>query len=395
MGFSSSPSSSATIRMTASIDEKKKTFTLEKSQEAFSKAKELMPGGVNSPVRAFNSVGGQHIIMNSVKMSKSLAETMKKGTSFGAPCLFENTLAEMVISAVPSLKMVRFVNSGTEACMGVLRLARAFAGRPKIIKFEGCSHGHADPFLVKAGSGIATLGLPDSPGVPKAATSDTLTAPYNDISSIKSLFEEHKVEIAAIILEPVVGNAGFIPPEQKFLAAIRKITEENGALLIFNKVMTGFRLAYGGAQEYFGITPGQHSGKLLVTGTLSGNPLAMTTGIHTLKRLQGPGSYDHLDKITGELIQGILDAGKETGHAMCGGYIRGMFGFFFTDGPVHNFSDAKKRDTEKFGRFYRGMLEEGVYFAPSQFEAGFTSLAHTPEDIERTVAAPEKVLKQI
>ncbi|XP_015073176.1 glutamate-1-semialdehyde 2,1-aminomutase, chloroplastic [Solanum pennellii] len=447
-----SSSSSATIRMTASVDEKKKTFTLEKSEEAFSKAKELMPGGVNSPVRAFKSVGGQPIIIDSVKGSHmrdidgneyidyvgswgpaiighaddevlaALAETMKKGTSFGAPCLLENTLAEMVISAVPSIEMVRFVNSGTEACMGVLRLARAFTCRPKIIKFEGCYHGHADPFLVKAGSGVATLGLPDSPGVPKAATIDTLTAPYNDISAVESLFEEHKGEIAAVILEPVVGNAGFIPPKLEFLAAIRKITKDNDALLIFDEVMTGFRLAYGGAQEYFGITPdlttlgkiiggglpvGAYGGRrdimemvapagpMYQAGTLSGNPLAMTAGIHTLKRLQGQGTYEHLDKITAELTQGILDAGKKTGHAMCGGSIRGMFGFFFADGPIYNFSDAKKSDTEKFGRFYRGMLEEGVYFAPSQFEAGFTSLAHTPEDIQRTVAAAEKVLKQI
>ncbi|KAH0678421.1 hypothetical protein KY284_019506 [Solanum tuberosum] len=448
----SSSSYAATIRMTASVDEKKKTFTLEKSEEAFSKAKELMPGGVNSPVRAFKSVGGQPIIIDSVKGSRmrdidgneyidyvgswgpaiighaddevlaALAETMKKGTSFGAPCLLENTLAEMVISAVPSIEMVRFVNSGTEACMGVLRLARAFTCRPKIIKFEGCYHGHADPFLVKAGSGVATLGLPDSPGVPKAATIDTLTAPYNDIAAVESLFEEHKGEIAAVILEPVVGNAGFIPPKLEFLAAIRKITKENDALLIFDEVMTGFRLAYGGAQEYFGITPdlttlgkiiggglpvGAYGGRrdimemvapagpMYQAGTLSGNPLAMTAGIHTLKRLQGQGTYEHLDKITGELTQGILDAGKKTGHAMCGGFIRGMFGFFFADGPVYNFSDAKKSDTEKFGRFYRGMLEEGVYFAPSQFEAGFTSLAHTPEDIQRTIAAAEKVLKQI
>ncbi|KAK4373460.1 hypothetical protein RND71_008844 [Anisodus tanguticus] len=423
-----SPSSqSAAIRMTASVDEKKKTFTLQKSEQAFTKAKELMPGGVNSPVRAFKSVGRQPIIIDSVKGSRmrdidgneyidyvgswgpaiighaddevlaALAETMKKGTSFGAPCLLENTLAEMVISAVPSIEMVRFVNSGTEACMGVLRLARAFTGRPKIIKFEGCYHGHADAFLVKAGSGVATLGLPDSPGVPKAATIDTLTAPYNDISAIETLFKEHKDEVAAI-------------------------TKENGALLIFDKVMTGFRLAYGGAQEYFGITPdlttlgkiiggglpvGAYGGSrdimemvapagpMYQAGTLSGNPLAMTAGIHTLKRLQKPGTYEYLDKITGELTRGILDAGKKTGHAMCGGYIRGMFGFFFAEGPVYNFSDAKKSDTEKFGRFYRGMLEEGVYFAPSQFEAGFTSLAHTQQDIQRTVAAAEKVLKQI
>ncbi|KAJ0112605.1 hypothetical protein Patl1_01274 [Pistacia atlantica] len=453
------------VKMTVSVEEKKKNFTLKKSEEAFNVAKELMPGGVNSPVRAFKSVGGQPIMFDSVKGSRirdidgneyidyvgswgpaiighaddegsvipvlphlpstvlaALAETMKKGTSFGAPCLLENVLAEMVISAVPSIEMVRFVNSGTEACMGVVRLARAFTARPKIIKFEGCYHGHANSFLVQAGSGVATLGLPDSPGVPKGATVDTLTAPFNDISAVENLFKTHQGEIAAIILEPVVGNSGFIAPNPDFLNAIRQLTKEHNALLIFDEVMTGFRLSYGGAQEYFGITPdlttlgkiiggglpvGAYGGKreimemvapagpMYQAGTLSGNPLAMTAGIHTLKRLQEPGTYEYLNKITNELIQGILDVGKKAGHAICGGYIGGMFGFFFTEGPVNNFADAKKSDTAKFARFYRGMLEEGVYLAPSQFEAGFTSLAHTSEDIQLTIAAAEKVLKQI
>lgn len=320
------------IRMAVTpVEDKKKAYTLQKSEEAFSKAKELMPGGVNSPVRAFKSVGGQPIVFDSVKGSHmwdidgneyidyvgswgpaiighaddevlaALAETMKKGTSFGAPCLLENVLAELVVAAVPSIEMVRFVNSGTEACMGVLRLARAFTGREKIIKFEGCYHGHADPFLVKAGSGVATLGLPDSPGVPKAATFETLTSPYNDIETVENLFKTN--EIAAVILEPVVGNAGFIPPKPGFLNALRQITKENGALLIFDEVMTGFRLSYGGAQEYFGITPdlttlgkviggglpvGAYGGRreimemvapagpMYQAGTLSGNPLAMT-----------------------------------------------------------------------------------------------------------------------
>ncbi|PWA76889.1 glutamate-1-semialdehyde 2,1-aminomutase protein [Artemisia annua] len=438
--------------MTVSVDEKKKTFTLKKSEEAFNAAKGLMPGGVNSPVRAFKSVGGQPIVIDSVKGSRmwdidgneyidyvgswgpaiighaddevlaALAETMKKGTSFGAPCLLENVLAEMVISAVPSIEMVRFVNSGTEACMGVLRLARAFTGKTKLIKFEGCYHGHADAYLVKAGSGVATLGLPDSPGVPAAATSNTLTAPYNDIAAVEELFKTHKGEIAAVILEPVVGNSGFITPTPEFLNFIRKVTKENDTLLIFDEVMTGFRLAYGGAQEYYGITPdlttlgkiiggglpvGAYGGRreimemvapagpMYQAGTLSGNPLAMTAGIHTLKRLQEPGSYEYLDKITSQLINGILDAGKKAGHAICGGYISGMFGFFFTDGPVYNFEDAKKSDTAKFAKFYRGMLEEGVYLAPSQFEAGFTGLKHTPEDIQRTIDAAERVFKQL
>ncbi|KAL9239378.1 hypothetical protein vseg_013709 [Gypsophila vaccaria] len=449
---SSSSSPRFVVKMAVSLDQNNKTYSITKSQEAFTIAKELMPGGVNSPVRAFKSVGGQPILIDSVKGSHmwdidgneyidyvgswgpaiighaddevlaALAETMKKGTSFGAPCLLENTLAQMVIAAVPSIAMVRFVNSGTEACMGVLRLARAFTGRQKIIKFEGCYHGHADPFLVKAGSGVATLGLPDSPGVPKAATSDTLTSPYNDLETVKSIFEANKGEIAAIILEPVVGNSGFIPPNPGFLEALREITKENGSLLIFDEVMTGFRLAYGGAQEYFKVTPdlttlgkiiggglpvGAYGGRrdimemvapagpMYQAGTLSGNPLAMTAGIHTLKRLMQPGSYEHLEKITSELTQGIIDAGKKAGHDICGSHISGMFGFFFTSGPVYNFDDAKKSDTAKFGRFYRKMLEEGVYFAPSQFEAGFTSLAHTDDDIQQTIAAAEKVLREI
>ncbi|CAK9183519.1 unnamed protein product [Ilex paraguariensis] len=355
---------------------------------------ELTPGGVNSPVRAFKSVGGQPIIMDSVmgcrmrdidgneyidyvgswgpaiighaddesrqnpflpvsasKLTMSvlaaLAETMKKGTSFGAPCLLENVLAEMVISAVPSIEMVRFVNSGTEACMG---------------------------------------------------------------------------EVAALILEPVVGNSGFIAPKPDFLNALHNITKENDAFLIFDKVMTGFRLSYGGAQEYFSITPdlttiakiigggfpvGAYGGRreimemvapagpMYQAGTLGGNPLAMTAGIQTLKRLKEPGSYDNLNKITSELILGILDAGKKAGHAIRGGYVSGMFGFFFNEVPVYNFGDAKKSDTSKFASFYRGMLEEGVYFAPSQFEAGFTSLTHTFEDIQQTIAAAEKVFRQL
>ncbi|XP_062180040.1 glutamate-1-semialdehyde 2,1-aminomutase, chloroplastic-like isoform X1 [Phragmites australis] len=440
------------VRAAVSVERGEKAYTVRKSEEIFNAAKELMPGGVNSPVRAFKSVGGQPIVFDSVKgshmwdvdgneyidyvgswgpaiighaddkVNAALIETLKKGTSFGAPCVLENVLAEMVISAVPSIEMVRFVNSGTEACMGALRLVRAFTGREKIIKFEGCYHGHADSFLVKAGSGVATLGLPDSPGVPKGATYETLTAPYNDVEAVKKVFEDNKGEIAAVFLEPVVGNAGFIPSQPGFLNALRDLTKQDGALLVFDEVMTGFRLAYGGAQEYFGITPdvttlgkiiggglpvGAYGGRrdimemvapagpMYQAGTLSGNPLAMTAGIHTLERLTEPDTYEYLDKITGDLVSGILDAGAKTGHEMCGGHIRGMFGFFFTGGPVHNFGDAKKSDTEKFGRFYRGMLEEGVYLAPSQFEAGFTSLAHTPQDIEKTVEAAEKVLKRI
>ena len=428
------------------------TIKTTKSEEIFAAAQKLMPGGVSSPVRAFKSVGGQPIVFDRVKgayiwdvdgnqyidyvgtwgpaicghahpdVINALHEALEKGTSFGAPSLLENVLAEMVIDAVPSIEMVRFVNSGTEACMAVLRLMRAFTQRDKIIKFEGCYHGHADMFLVKAGSGVATLGLPDSPGVPKSATSNTLTAPYNDLEAVKALFEENPNEIAGVILEPVVGNAGFIPPDAGFLEGLRLITQEHGALLVFDEVMTGFRIAYGGAQERFDIKPdlttlgkiiggglpvGAYGGRedimsmvapagpVYQAGTLSGNPLAMTAGIKTLELLQKPGTYEYLDRITKKLADGMLQIAQETGHAACGGQISGMFGFFFTEGPVHNYEDAKKCDLVKFSRFHRGMLERGVYLAPSQFEAGFTSFAHTEADVDRTLAVAREVMAMI
>ena len=428
------------------------TIKTTKSQEVFAAAQNLMPGGVSSPVRAFKSVGGQPIVFDRVKgayiwdvdgnqyidyvgtwgpaicghahpeVIAALHEALEKGTSFGAPSVLENVLAEMVIDAVPSIEMVRFVNSGTEACMGVLRLMRAFTNREKIIKFEGCYHGHADAFLVKAGSGVATLGLPDSPGVPKLATSTTLTAPFNDLEAVKALFEENRDEIAGVILEPVVGNAGFIAPDAGFLEGLRELTHEYGALLVFDEVMTGFRIAYGGAQEKFGVTPdlttlgkviggglpvGAYGGRrdimsmvapagpVYQAGTLSGNPLAMTAGIKTLELLQKPGTYEYLERITKKLADGLLQIAKETGHPVCGGQISAMFGLFFTSGPVHNYEDAKKSDTAKFGRFHRGMLERGVYLAPSQFEAGFTSFAHTEEDIEQTLAVARDVMSSL
>jgi glutamate-1-semialdehyde 2,1-aminomutase len=410
----------------------------------------LMPGGVSSPVRAFKSVGGEPIVFEKVKgayawdvdgnkyvdyvctwgpsivghandeVLDSLRETLIKGTSFGAPGPLENVLAKMVIEAVPSVEMVRFTNSGTEACMGMLRLVRAFTGRDAIIKFDGCYHGHADSFLVQAGSGVATLGLPDSPGVPLGATKSTLVATYNDLKSVEALLSSQPV--AAVVLEPVVGNSGFIKPTKEFLLGLRELTKKHNALLVFDEVMTGFRIAYGGAQEYFGVTPdvttmgkviggglpvGAYGGRkdvmemvapagpMYQAGTLSGNPLAMAAGIKTLEILRRPGSYEHLEKVTNKLVKGILAAGKEYGHDVCGGNISGMFGFFFTEGPVNNFKDAAKSDTKKFAKWHRMMLERGVYLAPSQYEAGFTSLAHTEDDIDRTIAIAREVMSKL
>ncbi len=411
-----------------------------------------MPGGVSSPVRAFKSVHGDPIVFDRVKgsyawdvdgnrfidyvgswgpaicghshpeVTAALQEAIEKGTSFGAPCELENKLAKMVIEAVPSVEMVRFVNSGTEACMAVLRLMRAFTGRDKLIKFEGCYHGHADMFLVKAGSGVATLGLPDSPGVPRSTTSNTLTAPYNDLEAVKDLFAENPDAIAGVILEPIVGNAGFIQPEPGFLEGLRELTKENGALLVFDEVMTGFRISYGGAQEYFGVTPdlttmgkviggglpvGAYGGKeeimsmvapagpVYQAGTLSGNPLAMTAGIKTLEILKQSGSYDRLAGITSRLINGICESAKKAGLSITGSSISGMFGFYLCEGPVRNFQEAKQTNSEYFGRLHRAMLKRGVYLAPSAFEAGFTSLAHSEDDIDFTLKAFNESFNEI
>ncbi len=428
----------------ASVSVTANALNTSRSKEIFRAAQEIMPGGVSSPVRAFKSVGGQPIVFDRVKGSyawdvdgnryidyvgswgpaicghthpeviAALHETLEKGTSFGAPCELENNLAKMVIDAVPSVEMVRFVNSGTEACMAVLRLMRAFTGREKVIKFEGCYHGHADMFLVKAGSGVATLGLPDSPGVPRSTTANTLTAPYNDLEAVKELFAENPDAISGVILEPVVGNAGFITPEPGFLEGLRELTKENGALLVFDEVMTGFRISYGGAQARFGVTPdlttmgkviggglpvGAYggiaeimemvapAGPMYQAGTLSGNPLAMTAGIKTLELLKQEGAYERLETTTKRLISGILQAAEEAGLQITGSSIGGMFGFYLCEGPVRNFEEAKSTDTEKFGKLHRAMLERGVYLAPSAFEAGFTSLAHSDVDIDATLEA--------
>jgi len=427
-------------------------YTFEKSEEIFAEAKTLMPGGVSSPVRAFKSVGGDPVVFDRVKgayawdvdgnefidyvgtwgpailghadddVLAAVRATMEKGTSFGAPSPLENELAKMVIAAVPSVDMVRFTNSGTEACMGMIRLVRAFTNREKVIKFEGCYHGHADSFLVKAGSGVATLGLPDSPGVPPGATAATFCAEYNNLETVQAILDDNKDEIAAIILEPVVGNSGFIKPDKAFLEGLRKMADENGALLVFDEVMTGFRVAYGGAQQYFDVTPdvttmgkviggglpvGAYGGRrdimemvapagpMYQAGTLSGNPLAMTAGIETLKKLCEPGVYDELERKSNKLVDGIMAAAEKHGHAMSGGTAGGMFGWFFVEGPVKNFADASKGDGEKFGKWHRMMLERGVYLAPSMYEAGFMSLAHTDEDIEKTIAVADEVLSQL
>jgi glutamate-1-semialdehyde 2,1-aminomutase len=411
-----------------------------------------MPGGVSSPVRAFKSVGGNPVVFDRVKgayawdvdnnkyidyvgtwgpailghadddVLKAITETMSKGTSFGAPCPLENDLAKAVIAAVPSVEMVRFTNSGTEACMGMIRLVRAYTGKDKVIKFDGCYHGHADSFLVQAGSGVATLGLPDSPGVPKAATQATYCAEYNNLEDVQKIFDENKDEIAAVILEPVVGNSGFIKPTQDFLEGLRKITNDNGALLVFDEVMTGFRVAYGGAQQYFGVTPdvttmgkviggglpvGAYGGRkdimqmvapagpMYQAGTLSGNPLAMRAGIETLKKLNQPGVYDELERKAKKLVDGIVAAAQKHKIPITGDYAGGMFGWFFTEGPVKNFGDAKKADPALFGRWHRMMLERGVYLAPSMYEAGFMSCVHTDEDIDKTIAIADEVMAQL
>ena len=427
-------------------------LNISNSQEVFASAQDLMPGGVSSPVRAFKSVNGQPIVFDRVKgpfawdidgnryidyigswgpaicghahpeVISALQEAIEKGTSFGAPCVLENKLAQMVIDAVPSVEMVRFVNSGTEACMAVLRLMRAHTGRDKVIKFDGCYHGHADMFLVKAGSGVATLGLPDSPGVPRTTTSNTLTAPYNDLEAVKKLFSENPDAISGVILEPIVGNAGFITPEPGFLEGLRELTTENGALLVFDEVMTGFRISYGGAQERFGVTPdlttlgkviggglpvGAYggrkeimsliapSGPVYQAGTLSGNPLAMTAGIKTLELLKQEGTYEKLETTTSRLIDGIKEVASTNGIEITGGSVSAMFGFFLCNGPVRNFEEAKSTNSELFGKLHREMLNRGVYLAPSSYEAGFTSLAHTDEEIDQTIEAFDQSFKAL
>ena len=423
----------------------------DKSAQLFARALELMPGGVNSPVRAFRGVGGTPLFIQSAsgptvadvdgrtfidyvgswgpmilghadaEIVTALAAVAANGTSFGAPNELEVLLAEEIVAAVPSIEMVRMVNSGTEATMSAIRLARGVTGRDKLIKFEGCYHGHADSLLVKAGSGVATLGLPDSPGVPASLAQHTLTVPFNDASAVESLFKQHQ-DIAAIIVEPVVGNMGCVPPASGFLKALRDLTTKHGALLIFDEVMTGFRVARGGAQELYGVTPditclgkiiggglpvGAYGGSkelmrniapvgsIYQAGTLSGNPLAMTAGLLTLRRLKDETVYRELEQRSTRLCEGLANAASGAGIKTITNRVGSMWTSFFTDEPVTNWATASKSNRELYGKFFHAMLDEGVYLAPSQFEAGFVSIAHTDEIIDRTIVASQRALQAL
>lgn len=419
--------------------------TYDKSIEAYKEAVQLMPGGVNSPVRAFKSVGMNPIFMEKGKGSKiydidgneyidyvlswgplilghandkvveALKEVVENGTSFGAPTLMENKLAKLVKERVPSVEIVRMVNSGTEATMSALRLARGYTGRNKILKFEGCYHGHGDSLLIKAGSGVATLGLPDSPGVPAGLAQNTITVAYNDLDGVKYAFEQYGDDIACVIVEPVAGNMGVVPPVPGFLEGLREITKQYGALLIFDEVMTGFRVDYHCAQGYFNVTPdltclgkviggglpvGAYggradimelvapSGPVYQAGTLSGNPLAMTAGYATLSQLT-PEVYKEFERKADRLQQGIEAAAEKYGIPVCVNRAGSMLGFFFTDKKVMNYETAKTSNLEYFAKYYREMANQGIFLPPSQFEGLFLSTAHTDEDIEKTIAAVE------
>ncbi|AWX55264.1 glutamate-1-semialdehyde-2,1-aminomutase [Brevibacillus brevis] len=423
----------------------------EKSTQLFAEAQHYIPGGVNSPVRAFKSVGGNPVYIAKGEGSRifdvdgnsyidyigswgplilghahprvlaAITEVAALGTSFGAPTERETEMAKLVCEIVPSVEVVRMVNSGTEATMSALRLARGYTKRNKIMKFEGCYHGHADSLLIKAGSGVATLGLPDSPGVPEGTAHNTITVPYNDLESVKLAFETFGDDLAAVIVEPIGGNMGVVPPQPGFLEGLRDITEKHGTLLIFDEVMTGFRVALGGAQELYGITPdlttmgkviggglpvGAYGGKreimqqvapagpIYQAGTLSGNPLAMAAGLTTLQELSKPGAYERLEKMSARLAEGLADNAKKLGIPHTLNRVGSMVCLFFTETPVINYETAKTSDLERFSAYFSYLLEEGIMIPPSQFEGMFVSLAHTDEDIERTIEASYQAMKK-
>lgn len=422
------------------------------SKRLFSEAQQYIPGGVNSPVRAFRSVGGQPLFIKRAKgcrlydvdgnsfidyvlswgplilghapasVVKAVMQAALKGTSFGAPTELEVRLARMIVEAVPSIKEARLVSSGTEAVMSAIRLARAYTNRDAILKFEGCYHGHSDYLLAKAGSGLATLGLPDCPGVPADFTRHTLTAPYNDIKTVQHLIQRHHRNLACVIVEPIAGNMGVVPPAAEFLPALRELTREHGVLLIFDEVITGFRVHYGGAQSLYGVTPdltclgkiiggglpvGAYGGARQImrlvapvgpvyqAGTLSGNPLAVTAGIKTLEALQAPGVYQKLDTRAAELSEGLGAAAKKAGIPLTRTRVGSMVGAFFTKGPVVDFASAKQSNTQAYAKFFHRMLEKGVYLAPSQFETAFLSTAHTASDIAHTIKGARAALRNL
>jgi glutamate-1-semialdehyde 2,1-aminomutase len=422
-----------------------------RSSELFERARCVMPGGVSSPVRAFRGVGGTPFFVASAAGPRlvdvdghsyldyvcswgplilghahpavlaAIRGAAELGWTYGAPCEAEITLAEMVRARIPSVEMVRFVNSGTEATMAAVRLARAATGRDAILKFDGCYHGHADSFLVKAGSGVATLGLPDSPGVPGALAALTLTAPFNDTKAVEQIFQQRGAEIAAVIVEPYVGNAGFIAPTPEFHPFLRAQCDRAGALLIFDEVMTGFRVAAGGAQQRLGVRPdlttlgkiigggmpvGAYGGRadlmrqiapegpVYQAGTLAGNPVAMAAGLATLRETARPGFYETLERRTAQLVAGIRDAARRRGVPLTIDHAGSLWGAYFTAGPVTSFADARRADTALFARWHRAALERGVYLAPSAFEAGFVSSAHTDADVLETIEALDVALAQ-
>ena len=425
---------------------------MSRSHDLFAAAQKQIPGGVNSPVRAFAGVGGEPVFIKRAKGAyiygeddrqyidyvgswgpmilghthPEVIEAVKKaadnGLSFGAPTTIETTMADKVCELVPSMDMVRMVSSGTEATMSAIRLARGYTGRDKLVKFEGCYHGHADSLLVKAGSGALTLGQPSSPGVPASVAEHTVTLPYNDLAAFDAAIDEIADQVACVIIEPVAGNMNCIPPVEGFLHGIRETCSKHGIVLIFDEVMTGFRVALGGAQGHYGIQPdlttlgkvigggmpvGAFGGKREImehiaplgpvyqAGTLSGNPIAMTAGLKTLELISAPGFYDELAAKVVTLTDGILAAAKDAGIDMTCNRVGGMFGLFFSDQQVNSFEQATRCDIERFRKFFHGMLDEGVYMAPSAYEAGFVSSQHTQDDLQKTIDAAAKALKTV